>query len=361
MKKSFLFLMILITGFAGFSQSAKKQNAALKNELAAAKTRYASDVAVYLAEFNELEKARQDYRAYSKHAFITRQNSLKKEISDLRKLMDFCDAFNIDYTKLISEQHLKNAESFSYKIHADRERIMLSEILLFQNVKDTLVIDGLKRKAQNMLLKDQLTVYTTAQNQNAVVLVKQRNMIAEVKKTAKELDSMEVLYYRSILELDQSLKKLRTYTDQLYDKECKDNKGGTAFTIRYEKEFLTKPAPVVDPVKPTHKSPFESEIAEVPAEFPGGSEALKKFITEHIQLPKAIMELGVEGKCYVQFVVKSTGEISDVLVVKGIVECPDCSLEASRLVKEMPHWIPGKTAGKDVSSRMVLPIDFRLK
>jgi protein TonB len=361
MEKSFLFLTILIAGFAGFSQSAKKQNIILKNELAVAKTRYASDVAVYLAEFNELEKARQDYRSYSKHAFITRQNSLNKEISDLRKLMDFCEAFNIDYTKLISEQNLKNAEAFNYKINAERERIMLAEILLFQNVKDTLVVDGLKRKAQNMLLKEQLTIYTTAQNQNAVVLLKQRNIIAEVKKSAKELDSMEVVYYRSVLELDKSLKKLRAYTDQLYEKECKDNKGSTAFTLRYETEFLTKPAPVVELIKPTHKSPFESEIAEVPAEFPGGSEALKKFMTDHIQLPKAVTELGAEGKCYVQFVVKSTGEISDVLVVKGIVECPDCSLEASRLVKEMPHWIPGKTAGKEVSSRVVIPIDFKLK
>lgn len=358
--KGMFFILLLVSSVA-FSQSAKKLNVVLKEQLVTAKAQYDSDVAIYLSDFKLLEKERQDYRSYSKHEFKSKEASLKQQIAELRRLMDFCEAFNIDYTKLVNEGNLKSAESSNFKINTEEERAMLSEILVFQNVKDTLVLDELKPKVQNVLLKNQLDIYAAAKNQNAAVLLKQQQLAARIKNASNELDSISVTYYRSIIELDQSLSKLRAYTNQLYENQCRDNKGGTAFTFRYETEFKPKPSPTAEPMTKTYKSPFVTEIVDVPAEFPGGAEAYTKYIDDQIQLPTAITELGVEGKCYVQFIVKTTGEISDVVVVKGIVECPDCSREASRLVKEMPKWIPGKTAGKEVDSRTVIPISFKVK
>jgi protein TonB len=68
------------------------------------------------------------------------------------------------------------------------------------------------------------------------------------------------------------------------------------------------------------------------------------------------MEVG--GKCYLRFVVGLDGAISNVVILKGVVDCPDCDKEAKRLIENMPNWIPAKIDGKQVKSYFQLPIKF---
>mgnify|MGYP002035818604 CR=1 FL=1 len=48
----------------------------------------------------------------------------------------------------------------------------------------------------------------------------------------------------------------------------------------------------------------------------------------------------------------------DVKVVKGVHKTLDS--EATRVVKSMPKWTPGKQRGKAVNARFTLPIKFRI-
>ena len=64
------------------------------------------------------------------------------------------------------------------------------------------------------------------------------------------------------------------------------------------------------------------------------------------------------GKCYVSIVVEIDGSISNVKVIRGVPDCPECDKEAIRLMKTMPKWKPGKTGGKVVRSRINLPVKF---
>ncbi|MNK09764.1 Gram-negative bacterial tonB protein [compost metagenome] len=102
------------------------------------------------------------------------------------------------------------------------------------------------------------------------------------------------------------------------------------------------------------------DIVDEPAEPPGGMAALKRYLAENIKYPQTAVEMGLEGKCYLQFVVSENGYISNVRVKKGVTDCPECDEEAKRVVRGMPKWTPGKVNGKAVNSTFSLPVSFKL-
>lgn len=99
---------------------------------------------------------------------------------------------------------------------------------------------------------------------------------------------------------------------------------------------------------------------EIPAEYPGGKAALKKFLSENLQYPPITHDEEINGKCYLRFLVHVSGEISDITVVKGVEKCPECDAEAVRVVKKMPKWIPGKVNEKAVNTYFIFPLAFKL-
>lgn len=93
-------------------------------------------------------------------------------------------------------------------------------------------------------------------------------------------------------------------------------------------------------------------------EFPGGNEAMSKFIIATLNYPEAAKKEKVEGRVTVQFVVDEHGKVVNPKVLRGIGS--GCDEEALRTVKLMPDWKPGEKAGKPVAVQMVLPIQFKL-
>ena len=99
-------------------------------------------------------------------------------------------------------------------------------------------------------------------------------------------------------------------------------------------------------------------VVEQSAEFPGGMEALAKFLQKNVKYPAIARRMGVEGSVFVSFVIDKAGVISDIAIVKGI--SAECDKEAARVVNLMPPWKPGKQNGKAVRCRFVLPVRFKL-
>lgn len=118
-----------------------------------------------------------------------------------------------------------------------------------------------------------------------------------------------------------------------------------------------KPAPPIEKPKEPEIYTYVDEYAE----FPGGPAAMKKFLGENLNYPQVARELGLEGRCNLQFVVSASGNISNVTVVRGVPDCPECDKEAVRVVKSMPPWKPGKVGGKSVNSTFNLPVSFKLQ
>jgi periplasmic protein TonB len=99
--------------------------------------------------------------------------------------------------------------------------------------------------------------------------------------------------------------------------------------------------------------------AEKMPEFPGGYEAMMKFIQKHIVFPQMELEMGISGTSLVQLVVNKDGSITDVKTEKGIPGGPKCDAEAIRVVKLMPKFNPGLQNGRPARVLVRLPIKFK--
>ena len=93
-------------------------------------------------------------------------------------------------------------------------------------------------------------------------------------------------------------------------------------------------------------------------QFPGGEEAMKKYISDHLVYPKRAYKKGIQGKVYVQFVIDRDGSVTNVEVVKGVHRL--LNQEAIRLIANMPKWVPGWADGHEVRVRFTLPLTFKL-
>ena len=109
------------------------------------------------------------------------------------------------------------------------------------------------------------------------------------------------------------------------------------------------------------KAPEIFTVVEEMPEFPGGMGELMKYLGKNTQYPPMAREAGISGKVYLKFVVNSTGDITDVSVLKGVPGCPDCDKEAIRVVKSMPKWKVGRQNGRPVSVFYNLPFSFQLR
>ena len=100
------------------------------------------------------------------------------------------------------------------------------------------------------------------------------------------------------------------------------------------------------------------EIVEQNPSFPGGTEALMKWLSKNLKYPASAQENSIQGRVLVQFVVNKDGSIVEPKVLRSVD--PALDKEALRVVSAMPKWQPGKQRGKTVRVRFTLPVTFRL-
>ena len=101
------------------------------------------------------------------------------------------------------------------------------------------------------------------------------------------------------------------------------------------------------------------DVVEQQPQFPGGTEALMKYLSDHIRYPAMAQENNIQGRVVVQFVVTKTGKVGEVKVLRG--KDPDLDKEAVRVVKTLPNFIPGKMNGHAVNVWFTLPVNFKLQ
>ena len=99
-------------------------------------------------------------------------------------------------------------------------------------------------------------------------------------------------------------------------------------------------------------------VEEMP-HFPGGEQAMTKWLRENIIYPQIATEQGITGRVSLRFVVKPDGSIEEVEVTKSLD--PSCDKEAIRAVKKMPKWVPGRQNGNPVYVYFNLPVYFLLQ
>ena len=120
-------------------------------------------------------------------------------------------------------------------------------------------------------------------------------------------------------------------------------------------------------IAPPVEAPVEEEeeevifvVVESMPEFPGGQQALFKYLADNVKYPVIAQENGIQGRVICQFVVNKDGSIVDVVAVRSSGE-PSLDKEAIRVIQSMPKWKPGKQRGKPVRVKYTVPVNFRLQ
>lgn len=99
-------------------------------------------------------------------------------------------------------------------------------------------------------------------------------------------------------------------------------------------------------------------VVEKSAEFPGGMNALSKYLANAIVYPLSARDNNITGKVLVSFVIEKDGTTNQVTLLHDIGH--DCGHEAARAILMMPAWIPAEQHGTKLRSRFSLPINFEL-
>ncbi len=113
--------------------------------------------------------------------------------------------------------------------------------------------------------------------------------------------------------------------------------------------------------KPSDTATTKSEptgplaTAEIMPSYPGGMEALRKFLEKNLINPKE-MEENEEVSVMIKFVVNYDGTLESFVTVKDGGD--EFNKEVIRVLKKMPRWIPGKSNGQSVSVYYTIPVKF---
>lgn len=93
-------------------------------------------------------------------------------------------------------------------------------------------------------------------------------------------------------------------------------------------------------------------------EYVGGIKAMFDFIGQNLKYPAKAQKANIQGKVFVQFVVRKDGSTSNMKILKGIGY--GCDEETKRVIALM-KWKPAIDAGKPVNSYFTLPVMFSME
>ena len=105
--------------------------------------------------------------------------------------------------------------------------------------------------------------------------------------------------------------------------------------------------------------PF-SCVEQMP-DFPGGYNALAKFITDTLEYPISAIRDSVEGNVITRFAIDKNGKVCNVITLKGVRN--DLDSTCVKAISLMPNWTRPKLLDVDDEFliQFVLPIKFRLE
>lgn len=98
---------------------------------------------------------------------------------------------------------------------------------------------------------------------------------------------------------------------------------------------------------------------EIMPQYPGGPEALIKYLMANVVYPKACRDSLIQGKVIVKFYLDIDGTVHGARIIKGAH--PLMNKEALRVIGTMPAWSPGIQRGEYVRVYYTIPVSFKLQ
>ena len=144
--------------------------------------------------------------------------------------------------------------------------------------------------------------------------------------------------------------------DVRYDEPQKQNTKKNVKGVAEKKADSSDTNTAVGTFEPVQGDVFD--VVEEMPQYPGGPQALFKFLGENVHYPEEAEKAGIQGRVIATFVVEKDGSISQPTVVKSVDPLLDA--EAIRVISAMPNWKPGRQNGKVVRVKYTVPLSFNL-
>lgn len=100
------------------------------------------------------------------------------------------------------------------------------------------------------------------------------------------------------------------------------------------------------------------KVEDMPLFRNGGLAKFHKYIQSKVRYPEAAIEMGIQGRVDVTFVIDEKGNLTNPTVIRSVA--PILDQEVIMALKSAPKWKPGKQAGRSVKVLFSMPITFKL-
>lgn len=391
--KTALFLFLLLSTLTGFSQSKKAMNRMLLQKRVQLVRQNDSIVGVVNNNSQNLREIDKSFYNAGRNLQERKMEfiSLKSDVTNVQKKLVNLGA---DPNTLVRQQELdviyKRYDDFDYKKEVKDTKLKTKPVYI-GGMED---LSAEKIKVQNERLTQKNLEYSAIIDSNLQVIKNQEELIAKMNNSIQKMETVSAVLIKDNRLLKEKYELLHTKSSELELKKeqaeiaaenaKKEQVAKTVSKKTKEKTVRFVPPAIIDEIepdvreidenagfdiappppvreeKPVSNDPVILEIVDEPASFPGGKEALLKYLSENVVYPQVAKDVGISGKVYLKFVVSEQGNISNVKVMRGLPDCKECDQEAIRVVRKMPKWIPGKNNGKAVNSYYNLPIVFKL-
>lgn len=108
---------------------------------------------------------------------------------------------------------------------------------------------------------------------------------------------------------------------------------------------------------PTEETEIHSMVVQQ-AEYPGGEQALMNYLNKRLIYPSSAINQGICGRVTVQFLVTATGDVNDIVILRGTNTILDTA--AAYAVSQIKGMSPAKQQGNNVASYYTVPLTFKI-
>lgn len=121
-------------------------------------------------------------------------------------------------------------------------------------------------------------------------------------------------------------------------------------------DLMDMPAPSIAAPQPEPEKVY-TYVEQMPTLNGAASRtSLSAALQQALVLPPEVREGRTEGTVFLNFVVRPTGTVTDLKVVRGL--CPTCDEAALAAVRALPPFEPGKQNGRTVAVQFTVPVQL---
>ena len=124
-------------------------------------------------------------------------------------------------------------------------------------------------------------------------------------------------------------------------------------------EALEQPKPTAAAPMVIHTKEYVYFTPSQKASFPGGDQALTAFINGRVIYPEEALKYHVEGTVFAEVYLDSIGNVSKV-EIPGTHLGSGLEEETVSVLMASPRWHPAKENGQMVSSKVTIPVTYKI-